>query len=139
MTRTACEKWAAMSADPGDLARFVRGEIAAADFPHREHVRMAFEMLRRHEFTETALHFSQALRVMARNAGHEQAFNQTVTIAFLALIAQRMGGSPGGDFTAFAHDNPDLFDKNVLARWYRPGQLASPLARRTFVLPDPVA
>ena len=55
---------------------------------------MAFELLRRHEFTETALHYSRALRTMVAKAGNAQAFHQTVTIAFLALIAQRMDASP---------------------------------------------
>jgi len=43
------------SAAMGDLERFVRGDCDPANFPHREHVRMAFEMLCRHSFTETAL------------------------------------------------------------------------------------
>jgi hypothetical protein len=64
----------AMSHDCPDLARFVRGEIAPAAFPHGEHVRMAFEMLRRHDFAETTLHFSRALRSMAQQAGNPQAF-----------------------------------------------------------------
>ena len=40
-------------------------------------------------------------------------------------------------FAAFARANPELFAKDLLRRWYRPEQLATPLARRTFVLPDP--
>jgi hypothetical protein len=35
-----------------DLERFMRGELTAAAFPHREHVRMGFEMLRRHDFAD---------------------------------------------------------------------------------------
>ncbi|MGH8134496.1 MAG: hypothetical protein ACRETP_14955 [Steroidobacteraceae bacterium] len=114
----------------------MRGELDPATFPHREHVRMAFEMLRRHDFAETALHYSRALRAMTAKAGKPQAFNQTVTIAFLSLIAERMQVGPA-DFAAFAHDNPRLFDKSTLARWYRPERLASEAARRTFLLPDP--
>ena len=73
-----------MGADCPDLERFVRGEIDTCAFPHREHVRMAFEMLRRHDFAETVWHFSRTLRAMAAKAGKPQAFNQTVTIAFLS-------------------------------------------------------
>jgi hypothetical protein len=120
-----------------DLARFVRGEIAPAAFPHREHVRMAFEMLRRHDFVETTLHFSRALRSMAQQAGKPHAFHQTVTIAFLSLIAERMDRAECQDFGAFARANPDLFDKDILRRWYRPERLASECARRTFLLPEP--
>jgi hypothetical protein len=126
-----------MAADCPDLERFVRGEIAAATFPHREHVRMAFEMLRRHDFAETVLHFSRALRNMAQQGGKPRAFNQTVTIAFLSLIAERLHGGEWPDFAAFARDNADLLAKGVLARWYRPERLASERARRTFLLPEP--
>ena len=126
-----------MTADCPDLERFVRGEIAAAGFPHREHVRMAFEMLRRHDFAETVLHFSRALRSMAQQAGRPQAFHQTLTIAFLSLIAERLEDGHWEDFGAFARDNPDLLDKGTLARWYRPERLAGERARRTFLLPEP--
>jgi hypothetical protein len=126
-----------MTTDCADLERFVRGEIAAASFPHREHVRMAFEMLRRHDFAETALHYSRALRTMAQQSGKPQAFHQTVTIAFLSLIAERLEGGEWHDFAAFARDNPDLLDKSTVARWYRPERLGSEPARRTFLLPEP--
>jgi hypothetical protein len=126
-----------MGAEGPELARFLRGEIVAADFPHREHVRMGYEMLRRHGFAETALHYSNALRLIAHQAGRPEAFNLTVTNAFLALIGQRLGDAPCGDFAAFAAANPQLMDKGLLTRWYRPEQLASALARRTFLLPDP--
>jgi hypothetical protein len=128
-----------VSAEAITLQRFVRGEIAAADFPHREHVRMAFEMLRQHDFAESVLHYSRTLRAMAARAGKPQAFNQTITVAFLAVIAQRLAAAPGADFAHFAACNADLFDRSLLARWYRPEQLASPLASRSFVLPDPRA
>ena len=128
-----------MSAEPITLQRFVRGEIAAEEFPHREHVRMAFEMLRQHDFAESVLHYSRTLRAMAVRAGKPQAFNQTITVAFLAVIAQRMEAAADADFAHFAACNADLFDRALLARWYRPEQLASPLASRSFVLPDPRA
>ena len=127
-----------MAADCPELERFVRGEIAAAGFAHREHVRMAFEMLRRHDFAETVLHFSRALRTMAQRAGKPQAFHQTVTIAFLSLIAERLEAGRWSDFANFARDNPDLLEKTLLARWYRPERLSSEPARRTFLLPEPV-
>jgi hypothetical protein len=127
-----------MSPECPDLERFVRGEIDAAAFPHREHVRMAFEMLRRHDFAETACKFSHTLRVMAAKAGKPQAFHQTITIAFLSMIAERMERHGEADFAAFISAHPETLDKRALARWYRPEQLASDLARRTFLLPEPL-
>ena len=126
-----------MSVEAAELERFVRGQLDAADFPHREHVRMAFEMLRRHDFAETAWLYSRALRLMTARVGKPEAFNQTTTIAFLSLIAERMerGGAP--DFAAFVRAHPEMLDKRALSRWYRPEQLATEIARRTFVLPEP--
>jgi hypothetical protein len=121
-----------------DLERFARGEADAAQFPHREHVRMAFEMLRRHDFAETVLHYSRALRTMTARAGKPHAFHQTVTIAFLSLISERMESRPAADFATFARDNPDLLEKTLLARRYAPERLGSELARRTFLLPEPI-
>ena len=128
-----------MSAEPVELERFVRGEVDAGNFPHREHVRMAFEMLRRHDFAEAAWLYSRALRLMTAKVGKPQAFNQTTTIAFLALIAERMERSRAIDFAAFVRAHPEMLDKTTLLRWYRPEQLASEIARRTFVLPEPAS
>jgi len=120
-----------------DLERFVRGEIDAAAFPHREHVRMAFEMLRRHNFAETAYHFSSTLQGMAGRAGKPQTFHQTITIAFLSVIAERLAFRDYPDFDSFSRVNSDLLDKSVLSRWYPTERLASDAARRTFLLPEP--
>jgi hypothetical protein len=126
-----------MYPDCPELERFVRGEIAAADFPHREHVRMAFEMLRRCDFAESVWLYSKTLRMMALRADKPQAFSQTVTLAFLSLIAERMEQSRPADFSAFAREHAEVFDKDLLARWYPREQLAADITRRVFVLPLP--
>ena len=126
------------AADCPELERFVRVEIDPATFPHREHVRMAFEMLSRHDFPETVLHYSRTLRAMAQKVGRPEAFHQTVTIAFLSVIAERMEVGGAADFSVFAQANPDLLEKSALERWYRPERLSSAAARRTFLLPDAV-
>ena len=43
----------------------------------------------------------------------------------------------GGDrgWNAFAEANPDLFARNSLAPFYAPEELATPEARRVFMLP----
>ncbi|MBV8909339.1 MAG: hypothetical protein JOZ89_01125 [Gammaproteobacteria bacterium] len=125
-----------MTADCPDLERFVRGEIDAGSFPHREHVRMAFEMLRRHDFAESVWLFSRALRAMTAKAGKPRAFHQTMTIAFLSLIAEGMERGGLREFAAFERANPHLLAKGALDPWYRPERLATELARRTFVLPE---
>src|SRR5579883_2353165 len=101
-----------------DLERFMRGEVDASTFPHREHIRMGFEMLRRHDFGATVFHFSRTLRAMTARIGKPQAFHQTVTVAFLSLIAERIESGDYADFDSFARANPDLLEKSALERWY---------------------
>src|SRR5437016_12671542 len=112
-----------MHPDCPELERFVRGEIEPGAFAHREHVRMAFEMLRRHDFAETAWHYSRALRAMTAKAGKPQAFQQTTTIAFLSLIAERMerGGAP--DFAAFVRAHTETRETTAPTHWVRPALL----------------
>ncbi|HEX2789161.1 MAG TPA: hypothetical protein VHN17_01905 [Steroidobacteraceae bacterium] len=126
-----------MSEQDSELASFMRGEFDPKAFQHRDHVRVGFEMLRRHSFVEVALHYSQALQVMSEKAGKPHAFHQTVTLAFLSLISERMETGELTDFETFERTNTDLIDKSVLSRWYRSERLELDVARRTFVLPEP--
>jgi hypothetical protein len=124
---------------PGDspeLTTFVRGERDLHDFPHREHLRMAFEMLRRHDFAASVHLYSAALRAMTARAGKPEAFNQTVTIAFLALLAERMHESRTSDFEQLVQQAPALLNKGSLTLWYSEARLTSRAARQYFLLPD---
>ena len=48
---------------PPDLMAFLRGEID--EFHHADHLRMAFEILRRHDFLDAAKSYSSALKQIA--------------------------------------------------------------------------
>ncbi len=124
-----------MTERPADLARFLRGETDPATFTHREHVRMAFELLRRYDFPEAALHYSRALEAVTARAGVPGKFHQTITVAFLSLIAERLFEHGPGTFETFAEAHADLLDAAVLLRLYGAERLASAAARTTFLLP----
>jgi hypothetical protein len=129
-----------MTAEPitRDLAAFLHQELAPADFHHADHIRLGFEILQRHDFPDATVAFVTGLKGVASRAGSPGAYHETITIAFLALIAERCGDLGEGGYPAFAAANPDLFDKSALLRWYTPERLHSKLARKTFILPDPV-
>jgi hypothetical protein len=122
--------------EAAELAAFVRGERDARGFPHREHVRLAVAMLGRCDFLTSVQHYSQGLRIMTARAGRPEAFNQTLTLAFLALIAERLEENPGAGFEQLVRACPELLDKACLGRWYSRARLESPLARNGFLLPD---
>ena len=122
---------------PAALADFLADRVEPAEFRHADHVRVAFEMLSRHPFLEAASVYATRLKRIAARAGRSGAYHETITVAFLALIAERAASGGYADFDSFAAANPDLFDPSVLTNWYRRDELSAPLARQTFVLPGP--
>jgi hypothetical protein len=121
---------------PSSLASFLSDEIDAAAFRHVDHVRVGFELLKAHDFSTASYKFSTGLKTMLARAGNPAAYHETITLAFLALIAERSAAGDFGDAEDFIQGAPDLMSKTVLERWYGPERLRSDLARRIFLLPE---
>lgn len=119
-----------------ELRAFESGELDPAQFPHSEHVRLAYEMLERYPFGETVTRFSRGLKLLAAKAGRPEVYHETITVGFLALVGQRRAAGQYGAWSEFEANNDDLLDKRCLEKWYGKEQLASDLARRTFCLPS---
>lgn len=117
------------------LADLIEGRLALASFTHREHLRLAFEMLRRHSFGETVHRFAEGLKLLTVKAGKPEAYHETRTVAFLALIAERRARAPKLLWDDFIAANEDLSEKSCLELWYDAAELESETARRVFVLP----
>jgi hypothetical protein len=121
-----------------ELLSLINGELDPKDFPHPEHLRFAYEMLARHPFSETVALFSAGLKKLAAKTGRPELYHDTVTVGFLALIAERRARSGSGDWVGFMEENSDLLDKHCLRRWYGEERLSSKVARETFILPSPI-
>ena len=118
------------------LRSFLEGAIDNREFHHADHVQVGFDLLQRVSFPEAAATYCAMLQAIAARAGRPEAFHMTITLAFLSLISERCAQSDFGDFSAFAHANPDLMTKSALGKWYAPERLQSEIARKTFVLPE---
>jgi len=129
-----------MSSDYVKLARaFEACDIDVSGFGHRDHVGVAYEMLRSYEFLEASVKYSRAINTIATRAGAHQKFNVTITLAFLSLIAERMHTARYDSFDAFIEQNQDLLSASLLSELYSPDRLGSDLARAVFLLPDAAA
>lgn len=117
------------------LQRFEDGAINPAHFPHSDHVRVSFELLRKYEFAAAYLVMTERLQELTRRAGRPDRYNATITGAFMSIIGERMFTHEVGDFSQFADHNPDLFERSVLKSLYPPERLNCPAARRTLLLP----
>lgn len=126
------------------IAALEECRLAPADFDHRAHVQAGFTYLQRHGYAGALGAMARSLRRFAAHHGKDGLYHETVTVAFLALIHERMAEdliALGGDDPAalqwepFARHHPDLFARDLLARHYDRETLATPLAKRCFVLP----
>lgn len=124
-----------MMTDEDLLAALEAGTIDPARFNHREHVRATYAAVRQGGFGPAVMRIGPALQRFAASLGKADRYHETLTVGFIALVNERLAGSTAADFDSFVAENPDLLDKGLLARFYRPHVLDSPLARRVFLLP----
>ncbi|MBO1417103.1 hypothetical protein, partial [Streptomyces sp. FH025] len=90
--------------------------------------------VRRHGATAALDLVGEGIRRTATKAGAPQKFHVTMTRAWVALVARHAGDA--ADFEEFAARHPELLDRDLLTRHYRPGTLADERARTTWVEPD---
>lgn len=117
------------------LAAFEAATLPLAAFDHRAHVRAGYLYLTRHGLGAAIDRFGRALRAYAAAHGKHGLYHETITVAFLALINERIAASPADGWPAFADANPELMRRDCLQRFYRPEELASAEARAVFLLP----
>jgi hypothetical protein len=118
-----------------ELLALETGKLDPALFPHREHVRLGYEMLGRYPFSEAMARFSRGLRLMAAKGGRPEVYHETITVAFLAVIGERRARGGHDNWDDFKDENGDLLSKRCLERWYGADDLRSDVARKTFCLP----
>jgi hypothetical protein len=115
---------------------FETGNLLPADFDHRAHLRAAFCLARRRPFLEACIAMRDGLRDIARRAGRPGLYHETITVAFMSIVAQRAASRPGLAWDELVAACPELMDRGLLARWYAPATLEAMRARECFVMPD---
>jgi hypothetical protein len=127
------------------LAAFERGSIAAADWKHADHVRMAFLYLRAHPFADALGRIRAGILAFNRAVGGQNTassgYHETVTVAWAVLVAAAIdqgAHSPRAqaDSETFIAAHPHLLAKDLLRAHYSAERVMSIAARATFVPPD---
>jgi hypothetical protein len=107
-------------------------------FSHQAHVRAAYLCLQHTDFPTALQRMVILLRRYILALGKPERYHETKTVAFMALIHRAIvERGDGGGWFGFAQRNPDLLDPHLLLHLYTRGELETPLARRTFLLPNP--
>jgi hypothetical protein len=132
------EKGTMGSGDGEFLAALEAGTLPPERFDHRGHLRAGFLYLGRHDFPGACVAMKQTIRRFATALGKADLYHETVTIAYLALIAERLIEEPPSlSFTDFLERYPELVSREYFERYYPKGSLDSPETKATFVLPRP--
>lgn len=120
------------------VAAFEACSLSGENFSHAAHVRVAWWYLKQHSFDNALERFRIALQRFAAAKGAAGKYHETVTVAYMALIAERLQDTPALPWPAFAERHSDLLSRtpSILARYYTDETLQSERAKSVFVLPD---
>ena len=123
------------------LQAFLDTSLPAGQFHHRQHVEVAWAFVRHYGMPAALAEFTTAIKRFADAKGATGLYHQTITWAFLLLIAERQATCDAGSWDHFAAANPDLltWKPSILERYYSRETLKSDLARRVFLFPDRTA
>jgi hypothetical protein len=115
--------------DPHDLVK--------AGFSHREHLAVAWALVRAEPLGHAIERLCTNLRRVTAVLGVPEKYNETLTWAWMVIVAERCAEAPPNeDFAAFLERNADLLDQRAtLATYYDATQLRSSAAQRRFTLP----
>ena len=97
--------------DEDFLAALRNLTLPAESFKHRDHIRLAYCCLARMEFTDALHRIKTDIKRFAEALGAAQKYHETITIALVSLIQERMARVDCGSYEAFIDKNPDLLSK----------------------------
>ena len=123
------------------LEAFVDTTLPADQFHHQQHVEVAWRFVCKYGMPAALGEFTTAIKRFADAKGATGLYHETITWAFLLLIAERQARCDARDWADFAAANPDLltWKPSILERYYSSGALKSELARKVFLFPDRAA
>jgi hypothetical protein len=106
-------------------------------FGHREHVHLAWRLLRKHEdLSQAENSMCAVIREVAELHGTPEKYHETLTVAWTRLVAVHVRDHDEADFGSFIERNEGLLDRSLLSRHFSREVMQSDQARRTFVEPD---
>jgi hypothetical protein len=117
------------------IEAFENDTLSPEQLSHQGHLQLAFTYLTRLPLLEASLAMRDGLKRFAARIGQSGLYHETVTLAFMSLVAERRVLSPTLTWPEFLAAYPELCDRGLLEHYYPDGELESELARGCFLLP----
>jgi hypothetical protein len=122
--------------DERDLQILRRVLDRTAGFSHREHIELAWCYLGHHDVEAANRAIAQAIRHVAALHGAPDKYHETITRAWVHLVARHRATSGAASFDEFIAENPRLLDRHLLDRHYSRELIMSDAARARWIDPD---
>lgn len=116
---------------------FLSGSLPPAQFHHRDHLRLAWVLVRQ-QGTEAASHtITAGIRRFAAAHGQAEKYHETITRFWVRIVGHMASACPEiADFSTFLATFPQLLDKDLPYRHWRRETMGSAAARARWVEPD---
>lgn len=119
------------------LHAFFRCTLPHSEFHHRDHLQLAWLVVRRHGAEAAAAILARGIRQYAAAQGHGDRYHETITRFWAGLVAHAAGvDSAVDDFDRFLAAHPLLLDPRLPLRHWSREALFAPGARSGWRQPD---
>lgn len=125
-----------MMVDRSDLDTITRIIKTRGGFGHREHLELAWNYLGAGEPEDAYRRVRAAIQHVAVLHGEPDRFHETITRAWVRLVAVHRAGSEARSFDEFIAGNSGLLDGSLLGRHYSRELIGSSDARAQWLEPD---
>lgn len=109
---------------------------AEQGFGHRAHVHLAWRFLQHDQEVTAQDRMRSAVREAAAAHGTPDKYHETLTLAWVHLVAAHVRADPTADFETFIARNAGLLDTSLPSRHFSSAVLEGAEARRALVEPD---
>ena len=108
-----------------------------AEFHHPDHLRLAWVYVRRYGPLEAEERITRTIRRFAASLGHEEKYHETMTRAWLRLVAAAEQLTPNlNSFDDLLAKHAWLLDRSALSAFYSGDCLSNAVARCVWAEPD---
>ncbi len=114
------------------LETFSNLQLPPCSFRHGDHLRLAWIQLHTKPFEEALTLVREGIRRYAKHQGADRKFHETVTTAWVKLLATH----PETSFAEFITNNEHRLNLALLYRFWTPAVLDSEAARTSWIPPD---
>ena len=119
------------------VAAFEEGRTVRGALNHREHVMIAWHYARTRPGPDGLAELARGIREVATALGKPDLYHETLTWAWFSVIRERVERlGPRATWEEFEAASEDILSGRALDALYDRTTLASPIAKRVFLLPD---